>query len=238
MNTQDIAYTCGGKKLTGYLADGSAGAKAPGIVLVHQGGGLTDHTRERARMLAELGYVAFALDMYGQVATSREEAVALLGALSQDAPLLQARAKAGLDVLKAQPNTDTSRLAAIGFCFGGWTVLEMARMNEGLGCVVSFHPGLTGLPETDGRAVTCKVMVCAGDRDPLIPPAARERLIALMNAAEADWQLLTYGKAGHSFTDKTVDAFGMPGFNYDADTDKRSWAAMRQFFDETFAAAR
>ncbi|HEY1630895.1 MAG TPA: dienelactone hydrolase family protein [Rhizomicrobium sp.] len=234
MNIQDIAYSCGDKKLTGYLADGSRGTKAPGIVLVHQGGGLAEHTKERARMLAELGYVAFALDMYGQVATSREEAMALLGALTQDPPLLRARAKAGLDVLKAQSNTDTSRLAAIGFCFGGWTVLEMARMNEGLGCVVSFHPGLTGLPEKDDRAVTCKVMVCAGDKDPLIPASARERLIALMTAANADWQLLTYGKAGHSFTDKTVDAFGMPGFNYDAETDKRSWAAMRQLFDETF----
>ncbi|HEY2070114.1 MAG TPA: dienelactone hydrolase family protein [Rhizomicrobium sp.] len=234
MNIRDIAYDCDGKALTGYLADGSKGGKAPGILLVHQGGGLTEHTKERARMLGELGYVAFALDLYGQVATSMPEAMALIGDLQKDPALLRKRAACGLDVLKAQTNTDTTRLAAIGFCFGGWTVLEMARMDAGLGCVVSFHPGLEGLPETDDRAVTCKVMVCAGDKDPLIPPAARERLIALMNAAKADWQLLTYGRAGHSFTDKTVDAFGIAHFNYDAATDARSWAAMRQLFDETF----
>lgn len=235
MDIRDIAYDCDGKK-TGYLADGSNGKKAPGILLVHQGGGLTEHTKERARMLAELGYVAFALDLYGTVATSMQEAMALLTPLQSDAPRLRKLAAAGLDVLKAQPNVDTARLAAIGYCFGGWTVLEMARMDAGLGCVVSFHPGLQGLPESDARAVTCKVMVCAGDKDPLIPPAARERLIALMNAAGADWQLLTYGKAGHSFTDKTVDAMGIPHFNYHADTDHRSWAAMRQLFDETFGA--
>jgi dienelactone hydrolase len=234
MNIQDIVYSCGDKTLTGYLADGATGAKAPGILLVHQGGGLTEHTKERARMLAELGYVAFALDLYGDVATSMEQAMALIGTLQNDAPLLRRRAAAGLEVLKAQAHADTSRLAAIGYCFGGWTVLEMARMEAGLGCVVAFHPGLNGLPETDERAVTCKVMVCAGDKDPLIAPAARERLIALMNAAKADWQLLTYGRAGHSFTDKSVDAMGIAHFNYDADTDKRSWAAMRQLFDETF----
>lgn len=234
MDIHDIAYECGGKALTGYLADGSNGAKAPGVLLVHQGGGLTEHTKERARMLAELGTVAFALDLYGQVATSMPEAMALIGVLQKDPALLRQRAAAGLDVLKAQAHCDPTRLAAIGFCFGGWTVLEMARMDAGLGCVVAFHPGLEGLPEKDDRAVTCKVMVCAGDKDPLIPSAARERLIALMNAAKADWQLLTYGQAGHSFTDKSVDALGITNFNYHADTDKRSWAAMRQLFDETF----
>jgi dienelactone hydrolase len=126
------------------------------------------------------------------------------------------------------------RLAAIGYCFGGWTVLEMARMDVGLACVVSFHPGLSDLPESHDRPITCKVMVCAGDKDPLIPPAARERLIALMNAADADWQLLTYGRAGHSFTDTSVDAMGIAHFNYHADSDARSRAAMRQLFDETF----
>lgn len=232
MITKDIAYPIDGKTYTGYLADGSSTANAPGILVCHQGGGLTDHARERARMLAELGYVAFALDMYAEVATGMPQAMALITSLVQNPPLLRKRANAGLDVLKAQPHVDTSRLAAIGYCFGGGVVLELARSNPELACVVAFHPGLTSLPESDDRKIAGKVMVCAGVLDPLIPAAARERFIALMNAVGADWQLLTYGQAGHSFTDRTVEAMNMPGFRYHEPTDKRSWAAMRALFDE------
>jgi len=236
MIAKDVAYKVGDKALTGYLADGSNGKKASGILICHQGGGLRDHEKERARMLAGLGYVAFALDMYGEVATSREHAMRLFTQMSENPSLLATRALAGLAQLKAQAHADTARLAAIGFCFGGGVVLELARAASDLACVVAFHPGLTGLPDTDARKVHGKVMVCAGVKDPLIPMAAREKFIALMAAAGADWQLLTYGSAGHSFTDKSVDAMGMPGFRYDAATDKRSWAAMRQLFDETMGA--
>jgi dienelactone hydrolase len=232
MITKDISYLIDGKTYTGYLADGSHEQPAPGVLVCHQGGGLTDHARERARMLAELGHVAFALDMYGEVASSREQAMALIGGLVGNPPLLRQRAAAGFDILKAQPRVDAARLAAIGYCFGGGVVLEMARCHPELACVVAFHPGLSNQPEHDDRKVHPKVMVCAGVQDPLIPAAARERFIALMNAAHADWQLLTYSHAGHSFTDRTVDAFGMPGFFYHAPTDRRSWAAMRDLFDE------
>jgi dienelactone hydrolase len=232
MITKDIAYAIDGRTYTGYLADGSSGARVPGVLVCHQGLGLTGHARERARMVAELGYVAFALDMYGEVATSREHAMQLLGGLTQNVELLRARAAAGLDVLKAQPAVDTRRLAAIGFCFGGGVVLEMARCHADLAAVVAFHPGLTQQPERDDRKVHPRVMVCAGVADPLITPEARERFIALMTAAGADWQLLTYGGAGHAFTDRTVDALGMAGFAYHAPTDRRSWAAMRDLFEE------
>jgi dienelactone hydrolase len=237
MITKDIAYQIDGKTHTGYLADGSTGKPAPGILVCHQGGGLTDHAKERARMLAELGYVAFALDMFGELATSREHAMALISGLLQDLPKLQRRAAAGLDVLTSQATTDRKRLGAIGFCFGGGVVLELARTAPELACVVAFHPGLTHLPEKDERKVTAKVMVCAGVVDPLIAPAHRQRLIDLLNAADADWQLLTYGHAGHSFTDRTVGQFNMPGFFHHERTDKRAWAAMRYFFDETFGPA-
>jgi dienelactone hydrolase len=237
MNTKNIAYECDGKSLTGYLADGTSGGRAPGILVCHQGMGLTEHARERARMLAELGYVAFALDMYGEVATSREQVMALIGDLARNPALLRRRAAAGLDVLKAQPGVDPARLAAIGYCFGGGVVYEMARCHPELACVVAFHPGMTALPEHDDRKIQAKIMVCAGVHDPLIPPAARERFIALMNEVSADWQLLTYGNAGHSFTDRSVDALGMPGFFYHAPTDRRSWAAMRDLFDETMGRA-
>ena len=234
MLTKDIAYKIDGKTYTGYLADDDKrGKNRPGVLVCHQGGGLADHAKERARMLAAEGYVAFALDMYGRMAKDRDDAMALLNGLTQDAPELRKRAHAGFDVLKSQTNVDTKRLAAIGYCFGGGVVLEMARATPGLSCIVAFHPGLTGLPEKDDRKVGCKVMVCAGVEDPLIPAEARERFIQLMNAAKADWQLLTYGRSGHSFTDKTVDSFGMAGFTYHEPTDKRSWAAMRELFDET-----
>ncbi len=234
MITKDIAYQVDGKTFTGYLADDDRrGGGRPGILVCHQGGGLTEHTKERARMLAELGYVAFALDMYGEVATSRERAMSLMGALTQNPPLLQARAHAALDLLKAQPHVDPARLAAIGYCFGGGLVLELARSRADLAAVVAFHPGLTGLPEKDERKTACKVLVCAGVGDPLIPAEAREKFIQLMSACGADWQLNVYGNAGHSFTDKTVDALGMKGFFYHKPTDLRSWAAMRNLFDET-----
>ncbi|MEJ0025224.1 MAG: dienelactone hydrolase family protein [Rhizomicrobium sp.] len=233
MIEKDIAYSCGDKKLTGYLADGANGKPAPGILVCHQGGGLRDHEKERARMLAELGYIAFAADLYGEVATERDDAMRLLGGLVGDRPLWAARMLAGVAQLKAQPNVDASRLAAIGFCFGGMTVLELVRVTTEVKCVVAFHPGLTGLPESDPRPVAGKVMVCAGQLDPLIPDAARTQFLKLMRDADADLQYINYSAAGHSFTDKSVDAFGIPNFKYHAPTDRRSWAAMRDLFGET-----
>ena len=238
MLTKDIAYAIDGKTYTGYLADDEGRrAKRPGVLVCHQGMGLTEHAKERARMLAGLGYVAFALDMFGRVATSRDDVMTLIGGLTSNPSELAKRAQAGLNVLKDHPATDEQRLAAVGYCFGGSVVIEMARVVPGLSCVVAFHPGLTGLPEKDDREVLCKIMVCAGIDDPLIPVEARERFISLMKAANADWQLLTYGGAGHSFTDKTVDAMNMPGFSYNEAVDKRSWSAMRALFDESFGAA-
>ena len=234
MNASDIAYQVGGETFTGYLAsDDRRSDRRPGVLLCHQGGGLTEHTKERARMLAELGYVALALDMYGAVTTSREQAMSMIAALTENPQKLRERAHAGLDLLKAQPGVDAARVSAIGYCFGGAVVLEIARSRTDVASVVAFHPGLTGLPETDDRKITCKVMVCAGIEDPLIPPEARERLIQLMSASGADWQLLVYGSAGHSFTDRSVGAFGMKGFFYHQPTDERSWAAMISLFEET-----
>ena len=234
MQTRDITYMCGDKTLTGYLADGSNGKSAPGILVCHQGGVLRDHEKERARMLAELGYVAFALDMYGEVATDQPSAMKLLNGVSQDQALWGARIRAGLEQLAAQPNVDAARLGAIGFCFGGMTVIEAVRATDQLKCVVAFHPGLTHLPERDPRPVHGKAMVCAGQKDPLIPDDARNRFLKLMAEANADLQYINYSGAGHSFTDKGVAAFNIPNFEYHADTDRRSWAAMRGLFAETF----
>jgi dienelactone hydrolase len=233
MRTECIEYRVDGTLLTGYLADDAErGPGRPGVLVVHQGRGLADHTKERARMLAELGYVAFALDMFGETVRDMEHAMKLLQELGGNPPLLRKRALAGLEQLKIQANVDTNRLAAIGYCFGGGVVLELARLNEGLAAVVAFHPALTNLPKRDDRKIACKVMVCAGDDDPLIPLTSRETFAALMRASGADWQFLLYGDAGHSFTDKGVDALGMTGFSYHAPTDRRSWAAMREVLEE------
>jgi dienelactone hydrolase len=186
-------------------------------------------------MLAELGYVVFALDMFGETPKDMQHAMRLLQQMAENPALLRKRALAGLEHLKQQANVDSGRLAAIGYCFGGGVVLELARLNEGLAGVVAFHPALTNLPERDDRKISCKVMVCAGDEDPLIPMDSRDKFAALMRASGADWQFLLYGGAGHSFTDKHVDALGMTGFSYHAPTDRRSWAAMRELLEETFA---
>jgi dienelactone hydrolase len=242
MLTKEISYTTGGKTLTGYLAAPEGTGKRPGILVCHQGMGITEHTRERARMIAEEGHIAFALDMYGETATSREQAMALLQSMTGNPDELRTRALAGLAVLKEQANVDATRLAAIGYCFGGAVVLELARAAPDLKCVVAFHPGMSGpvaLANKDDRTIpNCKVMVCAGADDPLIPNSAQVKFAELMNAAGADWQFLSYGGAVHSFTDTSVDAMNMPGFKYDARTDRRTWLAMRNLFEEAFGPVR
>ena len=179
MNGLDIEYQIDGKSFFGYLADGSNGGRAPGILVVHQANGLSEHTKERTRMLADLGYVAFALDMYGEVPATRERAQAHLATVMDDPSLLRVRASAGFNFLKSCRNVDVKRLAAIGFCFGGSVVLEFVRDNRELACAVVFHPGLNWLPEKDDRKITCKVMACIGIEDPLIPASLREKLIEL-----------------------------------------------------------
>lgn len=234
MITRDITYVCGNKTLTGFLAAPDDSGKHPGILVCHQGSGLRDHEKNRARKLAGLGYAAFALDMYGEAAKSREAAMALMNGVLGNPDLLRARALTGLAQLKAHPGTDAARLGAVGFCFGGGLVIELARSMPELKCAVAFHPGLAQLPDTDDRQMHAKILVCAGADDPLIPAEAREKLFALMKAAKADWQYINYGNAGHSFTDAGVDAFGLPGFAYNSTSDHRSWLAMQQMFDETF----
>ena len=233
MHTQDIEYRIDGKRFVGYLADGSNGRKTAGVLVAHEGGGMTGHPKERARMLAELGYVAFAMDTFGEVITDRAQAMTIIGQLTSDLTTLRRRARTALDLLKAQANVDASRTAAIGFCFGGTTVLELARGGADVRCVVGFHSGLATIAPQDAKNIKCKVMVCLGTLDPIIPALQRDAFIAEMQAGGVDYQMLLYGNAGHSFTNREVDAMNIPGFAYHAPTDQRSWQAMRNFFDET-----
>ena len=236
MDLQPVDYAVNGKPYRGFLADGSRGRKAPGVLVAHEGGGMTNHPKDRARMLAELGYIAFAMDTFGEVPADMACAQEILRGLMADPDELRARATTALDVLKAQPNVDPTRLAAIGFCFGGTTVLELAKTGADVACVVGFHSGLTPARAATPGTVKAKVLVCMGAADPIIPAEQRAAFEAEMTAAGADWEMLVMGGVGHSFTNPGINALGLPGFAYDQTADRRAWAAMRQLFAETIDA--
>ncbi|MEA3035581.1 MAG: hypothetical protein QOH04_1346, partial [Sphingomonadales bacterium] len=213
---QGIDYTANGRAYRGFLADGSAGDPAPGILVAHEGGGLTDHAKGRAERLARLGYVAFALDLFGDQAPTLDDKMALVRSLRADTAELRARAAAALEVLTGQASVDKGRLGAIGFCFGGTAVIELARGGAPLKAVVGFHAGLTSAPAEDNRTIGGKLLLCLGAEDPVVPAEQRESFLAEMSAAGIDWQMHLYGGVAHSFTNPEIDAWDYPGFRYDA----------------------
>jgi dienelactone hydrolase len=231
---QAIDYAANGRAYRGFLADGSGGKSAPGILVAHEGGGLTDHAKGRAKRLAELGYVAFALDLFGDQAPTLDDKMALVRGLRSDTAELRARGAAALDLLTGHANVDKARLAAIGFCFGGTAIVELARAGAPLRALVGFHAGFTSAPAEDNRAIAGKLLLCLGAEDPVVPAEQRSSFLAEMGAAGVDWQMHLYGGVGHSFTNPEIDAWNLPGFRYDENADHRSWAAMRQVFGEVF----
>ncbi|MHC2333818.1 dienelactone hydrolase family protein [Bradyrhizobium sp. USDA 4454] len=235
MHTADIDYTGGDANLRGYLAVKDRGARRPGVLVFHEGLGLGDFAMERARRLAEHGYVAFAADMFGdrRQAADLPQAMALIGELRTDSAKLRARARAALATLAALPEVDATRCAAIGFCFGGTVALELARDGAELKAVASFHGVLsTTQPAAEG-AVKASVLVLTGADDPLAPPDQVTAFEDEMRAGKvADWQVISYGNTLHGFTNPTADGSIMKSALYDARADRRSWAAMRGLFDE------
>jgi dienelactone hydrolase len=221
-----------GVVLTGYLADGSGGRPAPGVLVAHEGGGLGRHTKERTRRLAGLGYVAFALDYYGEEEPPLDRAMALGKALRADPARFRARLAAGLDVLTAQPNLDPKRLAGIGYCMGGAAIIELARMGAPFAAIVGFHSGFVPGAAAENEAIGGKLLLCHGMDDPIVTSVQRDAFLAEASAAKIDWQLHLYGGVGHSFTNPDIHALGLPGFAYDERADRRSWAAMLNLFDE------
>lgn len=238
MDLQPIAYEHDGTALKGYLADGSLGRPSPGILVAHEGGGLARHTKERARRLGELGYVAFALDMYGEEDVPLERAMELGKALRSDVPRIRGRMAAALEVLTAQPHVDPERLAAIGYCMGGAAAIELARTGAPLKCIVGFHAGILDAPPEDDRMIAGKVLLCHGAEDPIVPPARIHAFTDALSVAGVDWQLHLHGGVGHSFTNRDIDALGIAGFAYDERADERSWRAMLDLFDEVLAPGR
>ena len=236
IHTENVEYKQGDTTLKGYLAyDDSLTGKRPGVLVVHQWLGLTDYEKHRAEMLAQLGYVAFCADIYGKDNRPKDvgEAGALAGNFKSDRALLRARVNAGLDALRQQPLVDEKNIAAIGYCFGGTTVIELARSGADIAGVVSFHGGLDSPTPADGKNIKCKVLALAGADDPFQKPDDLTAFEEEMRDAKVDWQITFYGGAVHAFTQPNP-GFVNAGAKYNEKADKRSWQAMKDFFAETF----
>ncbi len=236
--TEAIAYEHDGVTLQGYLAyDDSTDKRMPGVLVIHEWWGHNDYAQKRARMLAEEGYVAFALDMYGKglLAKTSQEAQGLATPFYQDRAKMRARAQAGLDVLAGHARVDNTKLAAIGYCMGGAVALELARSGADIDATVSFHGGLSTPDPDDAKSIRGSVLVCNGAADAYVPREERDAFIQEMEDAGVDYQFTEYGGAVHSFTNPESDARGMDNVKYDKKADARSWDAMLRLFEERFA---
>lgn len=242
VQTKVVQYSDGNVKLEGFVAWDATrtGGAAPGVLVVHQWLGLTDYEKSRCRQLADLGYVAFALDIYGDGVRPNgpQEAGKLANVYKQDRALYRRRLNLGLEQLRAQPGVAKQQIAAIGYCFGGTGVLELARSGAELAGVVSFHGGLDSPNPADGRNIKAKVLICHGADDPFVPAADIEAMKKELNAAGVDWQMIYYSHAVHSFTQPMAGNDNSRGAAYNERADKRSWNAMQSFFKEIFASAK
>lgn len=236
MKTQILDYEESGKPLRGFLVwDEAVSGIRPGVLVIHENMGLTDHERERATRLALLGYIALACDMFGERSTTPATDAERRAAFEEfRAQKLLPRALASLTALSAQPQVDTQKMAAIGFCLGGMAALELARFGADLKGVVSFHGGLSGLQPASQCRVKAKVLVCHGALDPFITLEHVAAFTKEMQAAAVDYQINLYGGAQHGFTNPAANRLGRSGVAYDSVADTRSWSAMRQFLTELF----
>lgn len=240
MKTESITYKAEDTVFKGYLAyDDSVEGQRPGVLVVHEWWGHNDYARGRARKLAEAGYTALAVDMYGdgKQAEHPDQAGAFSGAVMQNMDLGRARFNAALALLREHSTTDPEQIAAIGYCFGGGVVLQMARFGLDLKGVVSFHGSLsTSQPARPGQ-IKAKVLVCHGSEDALVPPKQVDLFIREMQSAGAYLQFISYPGALHSFTNPEADTFSekfdLP-VGYSAEADAQSWADMVRFFEGLF----
>lgn len=238
IKTHTVNYGTAEAPLEGFLAyDDITREPRPGILVVHEWWGLNDYIRGRAVQLAKLGYVAFAADIYGKGvrAATQEQARQLSGKFSKDRKLLRARAQSGLDELLKSPLADKSRTAAIGYCFGGMTVLELARSGAPLKAVVSFHGTLDTPNPQDARNIKGSVLALSGADDPFVPAKQREAFIGEMQKARGvDWQMYIYGNTVHGFTNPANGTDPSKGVAYNPLSDRRSWQAMQDLFNDVF----
>jgi dienelactone hydrolase len=234
-----LDYTDGPLACRGWLAAGDAAAgPRPGVVLFPDARGMGEAAKECARRLAAEGHVVLVADLYGHAAFVEElpEAVRLMNELRGDVARWRRRAQAAIEALARQPGVDRRKLAAIGYCFGGSTALELARSGAALGAVVSFHGGLASPRLEDAINIKGRVLVCHGAADPLVPPEQVAAFVAAMCKAPVDWQVHSYAGVVHGFTNPEADNAGTPALAYDAAADRRSWQAMLELFRSTFGA--
>lgn len=234
----EVDYEHDGTALEGFHAyDDAVEGERPGVLIVHQWTGLTDYEKSRARQLAGMGYNVFALDIYGKgIRPQPPESGQYAGKYKGDRELFRGRLMAGLEVLRNDERTATGKVAAIGYCFGGTGVLELARAGADIAGVVSFHGGLgaaDGMEATAG-GVKARVLVCHGAADPHVPAEEVAAFRDEMHAAEVDWQFIAYADAVHAFTQKMAGDDPSKGAAYQETADRRSWAHMKLFFSEIF----
>ena len=236
IQTREVQLKQGATILKGFLAwDDAVQGRRPGVLVVHEWWGHGEHARNQARRLAEAGFVAFALDMYGggKLAAHPDDAQKFMVEATKDPAALVARFNTALAELKTDPHVDPTRIGAIGYCFGGAVVLNMARAGHpDLDAVVSFHGVLGGLNPAKQGAVHARVLVLTGADDSMVPAADVDTFRRDMDAAAATYAIVTYPGARHSFTNPKAGTHGMDALAYNAEADTRSWVAMLALFKE------
>ena len=236
IKTEVVEYKDGDSTLKGFVAyDDAIHGKRPGIVVVHEWYGLNDYPKSRAEQLAKLGCVAFCANIYGDGFVTADPKIAgQKSGEAKKAGVLGRRGGLALEQLKKNPNVDQTKTAAIGYCFGGTTVLEMARAGQDMVGVVSFHGGLTTENPAKPDAFKGKVLVCNGDADPLVPPEEVAAFEKEMKNANVDVKVIGYPEAKHAFTNPDADKAGLPPVSYNKAADEKSWKDMQAFFAELF----
>lgn len=237
IQSKTITYQVGDQTYKGYLAwDEAVKGKRPGVLVVHEWWGLNDYARTRADQLAELGYVAFACDMYGdgKTTTHPQEAGAMATKVRENLDAWRERAVKGLDVLTSQEQCDKEKLAVIGYCFGGSTALQLAYTGADVDAVVTFHAALPVPAPEEAKQIKAKIQIHNGADDPLIKQETIDQLSNVLNEADVDWKLVSHPGAKHSFTNKDAADAGVPALEYNAEADRKSWAAMQEIFQQAF----
>jgi dienelactone hydrolase len=234
--TKTVDYEYGGTKFKGFLAyDDAAKEKRPGVLVVHEWWGLNEYAKDRCKQLAELGYVAFAPDMYGEGKSTAhpKDAGEMSGTVRKDVKVWRGRAEAGLKQLTTQPNVDPGKVAAIGYCFGGSTALQLAYAGADLKAVVAFHAGLPAPTPAEAKAIKAKVLVCNGDDDTFISADSIKAFRAALDEAHVTNEFVGYKGAVHGFTVPDADKANVKGMKYDKAADADSWKRMLALFKDT-----
>ena len=234
--TKTVEYEFDGVKLKGFLAhDDAVKEKRPGVLVVHEWWGLDDYAKGRCKQLAELGYVAFAPDMYGEgkVVNHPDDSRKMSSMVRENVKVWRGRAEAGLKQLKGQPNVDGTRLAAIGYCFGGSTCLQLAYSGADLKAVATFHAALPKPSEADAKAIKARLLICHGAADFFIPAQAIKDFREALDKAGTKYEFVAYEGVFHSFTVPGADTHNIKGMKYDKKADEDSWKKMLALFKDT-----